>query len=128
MTVAGQTSGAGRRLALISGERARTRSSEESTDPETSMSAEQVLPADLRIRRESEPLVGSEATGQRASRLARRVRGNARGYAIGLFALGLVAAAKLALAPWVGAESPFLLLLGARLGSVRIPIVTMHWL
>ena len=77
------------------------------------MSAEQVLPADIRIRRESEPLVGSEATGQRASRLARRVRGNARGYAIGLFALGLVAAAKLALAPWVGAESPFLLLLGA---------------
>jgi signal transduction histidine kinase/CheY-like chemotaxis protein len=58
-------------------------------------------------------MVGSEAPGRRIGRFAQRVRGDARGYAIGLLALGLVAGAKLVFAPFVGTESPFLLLLGA---------------
>jgi signal transduction histidine kinase/CheY-like chemotaxis protein len=58
-------------------------------------------------------MVGSEATGRKAGRLAQRVRGDASGYAIGLLALGLVAAVQFGLAPFVSTESLFLLFLGA---------------
>jgi len=63
---------------------------------------------------------GSQATEWMGGWLVGRSRAAATGYAIGLLAVVLVAAAALALSPFVDAKSAVLLLLGAALGLLLV--------